>query len=253
MGSNRFLRMVKSRSEADLAPVEAHPLMQERIVPRMGVKVAQRKDLTRFVRWPEYIRIQRQKQVLMKRLKTPPAIAQFSATIDKNQANELMKVLNGMKPEAKVVRRNRMREEAKMRAENKKGFKSKAPIQVQTGLKKVVSKIEKGEAKIVVIAADVDPIEQVVFIPTLCRKFNIPFCFVKSRALLGQIAGVKTCSTVCITDVKPEFEGSVKTLADQFKTQFNDNVELRRSWGGTIMSNSYYEKKAAQARLAKQN
>merc|ERR1712179_885053 len=238
MGSNRFLRMVKSRSEADLAPVEAHPLMQERIVPRMGVKVAQRKDLTRFVRWPEYIRIQRQKQVLMKRLKTPPAIAQFSATIDKNQANELMKVLNGMKPEAKVVRRNRMREEAKMRAENKKGFKSK---------------IEKGEAKIVVIAADVDPIEQVVFIPTLCRKFNIPFCFVKSRALLGQIAGVKTCSTVCITDVKPEFEGSVKTLADQFKTQFNDNVELRRSWGGTIMSNSYYEKKAAQARLAKQN
>jgi large subunit ribosomal protein L7Ae len=34
-------------------------------------------DLSRFVKWPEYVRLQRQKKVLTMRLKVPPALAQF--------------------------------------------------------------------------------------------------------------------------------------------------------------------------------
>ena len=51
-------------------------------------------DLTRFVKWPEYIRLQRQKVILAQRLKVPPAIAQFSHTLDKNTATQLFKLLN---------------------------------------------------------------------------------------------------------------------------------------------------------------
>ena len=52
---------------------------------RIGGDIQPKRDLTRFVRWPKYIRIQRQKRILLQRLKVPPAINQFSKTIDKNQ------------------------------------------------------------------------------------------------------------------------------------------------------------------------
>ena len=55
-------------------------------------------DLTRFVKWPEYIRLQRQKVILQRRLKVPPAIAQFSHTLDKNTATQLFKLLDKCVP-----------------------------------------------------------------------------------------------------------------------------------------------------------
>ena len=41
-----------------------------------------RRDLSRFVKWPRYIRLQRQRRILNMRLKVPPAIAQFGKTLD---------------------------------------------------------------------------------------------------------------------------------------------------------------------------
>ena len=45
---------------------------------------SRKKPLNRFVKWPKYIRIQRQRAVLKKRLKVPPAVHQFSQTLDAN-------------------------------------------------------------------------------------------------------------------------------------------------------------------------
>lgn len=49
----------------------------------IGQTVQPKRDLSRFVKWPKYIRIQRQKAVLQKRLKVPPTINQFTQTLDK--------------------------------------------------------------------------------------------------------------------------------------------------------------------------
>ena len=49
-----------------------------------GGTVQPKRDLTRFVRWPKYIRLQRQRQILYQRLKVPPAINQFTQTLDKH-------------------------------------------------------------------------------------------------------------------------------------------------------------------------
>ena len=56
---------------------------------RLGGDIQPKRNLTRFVKWPKYIRIQRQKRVLYMRLKVPPAIAQFEQTIDKNEGKLL--------------------------------------------------------------------------------------------------------------------------------------------------------------------
>merc|ERR1739845_198308 len=59
----------------------------------IGRSIPPKRDLHRFVRWPKYVRIQRQRRVIYQRLKVPPAISQFLKTIDKNQAATLYKLL----------------------------------------------------------------------------------------------------------------------------------------------------------------
>jgi len=39
----------------------------------------------------------------------------------------------------------------------------------------------------VVIACDVDPIELVLWLPTLCRKMEVPYAFVHGKARLGEL------------------------------------------------------------------
>ena len=49
----------------------------------IGQDIQPSRDLSRFVRWPKYIRLQRQKVVLQTRLRIPPAINQFYSTLDR--------------------------------------------------------------------------------------------------------------------------------------------------------------------------
>lgn len=65
-------------------------------------------DLHRFVKWPKYVRLQRQKRVLSMRLKVPPAINQFATkALDKNQAETLFKLLLKYRPEDKKQKKDR--------------------------------------------------------------------------------------------------------------------------------------------------
>ena len=49
----------------------------------LGGDIQPKRDLSRFVKWPKYIRLQRQKTILYQRLKVPPSINQFTQTLDK--------------------------------------------------------------------------------------------------------------------------------------------------------------------------
>jgi len=49
-----------------------------------GQHVLPKRDVTRFVRWPKYVRLQRQRAVLYQRLKVPPPINQFRWAVDRN-------------------------------------------------------------------------------------------------------------------------------------------------------------------------
>ena len=43
---------------------------------RVGGDIRPTRDLSRFVKWPRYVRLQRQKKILKERLKVPPALNQ---------------------------------------------------------------------------------------------------------------------------------------------------------------------------------
>merc|ERR1712107_918230 len=63
----------------------------------IGADIQPPRDLTRFVKWPKYIRLQRQKVVLQTRLKVPPAVNQFYSTLDRQTATQLFKLMDKYK------------------------------------------------------------------------------------------------------------------------------------------------------------
>lgn len=65
-----------------------NPLFEKR--PKqfgIGGALPPKRDLTRFVKWPKTVQIQRKKRILKQRLKVPPALNQFTKTLDKNLGN----------------------------------------------------------------------------------------------------------------------------------------------------------------------
>ncbi len=223
--------MVKKSTPAK----KADPLFPSR--PRaMGIGGAIRpiKDLSRFVRWPKYVRIQRQRAVLYQRLKVPPSVNQFTKTLGKNEAMTVFSLLNKYRPLTAAAKKQRVKEAAAAAASGGSA-PAKAANQVKFGLKHVTSLIEEKKAQLVLIACDVDPIELVMWIPALCRKMEIPFMIVKDKARLGALVHQKTAADVALTGVEKEESKQLDLLKDLALEKYNNNKDLLRKWGGGIM------------------
>merc|ERR1712186_48945 len=215
--------------------VQKNPLFEK--TPRnfrLGGDIQPKRDLTRFVRWPKYVRLQRMKKIMLMRLKMPPAINQFNSTIDKSQAATLLRLLKKYQPETREAKKNRLMETAQQKKDGQE-VKTKKPQVIKYGLNHVTTLIENKAAKLVVIAHDVDPIELVCWLPALCRKEEVPYCIIKGKGRLGQLVHKKAASCVALTSVAKEDQKDLETLSKNFAAQFNDNAEVRRRWGGGIM------------------
>jgi large subunit ribosomal protein L7Ae len=70
-----------------------NPLFEER--PKnfgIGQDIQPQRDLTHFIKWPHFIRLQQQRAILYKRSKVPPAINQFTQALDRQTATQLLKL-----------------------------------------------------------------------------------------------------------------------------------------------------------------
>jgi large subunit ribosomal protein L7Ae len=220
----------KVKSAAPSKPKEKimtskHPLSQP--APKnftFGNDVRPRIVKSRFVKLPRYVQLQRQKRILMKRLKCPPALAQFFDPLDKDTCKKVYKALEKYVPETKKEKKERLKnaaqEQEKGKKKDKKEKDGKKPITVKCGLNHVTYLVEQKRAKLVLIAADVDPIETVVFLPSLCKSMDIPYAIVPSKAKLGELANKKTCTCLALTDFKDnaaELENLCKNFREKFQ------------------------------------
>jgi len=236
----------KAAAKTVTAPAK-NPLFEKRTRNfGIGNDLPPKRDLTRFVKWPKYIRLQRQKRVLLNRLKVPPAINQFTKTLDKNTASVLFKLLTKYRPEDRASKKKRLLAVAKERAEKAKATKgktpaapaasaesSKKPNHVKYGINHVTALVEQKKAKLVVIAHDVDPIEIVIWLPALCRKMGVPYAIVKGKSRLGLLVRKKTATAVAVVNVdkedRPEFEKLRGTIKENYNDRFD---EFKKHWGG---------------------
>lgn len=201
---------------------------------RIGNDIQPKRDLTRLLRWPKYVLLQRQKRVLLARLKVPPQINQFTNVLQRNETKTLFSFLKKYEPETGKDKRARLTELAKAKKDGK-AVATKKPVHLQYGLNNITTLVEKGTAKLVVIANDVDPIELVVWLPTLCRKQNIPYVFVRNQSRLGKLVHLKTATAVAITDVRGEDKALFESLTKSFRTNFNDNEDIRKRWSTQVL------------------
>jgi large subunit ribosomal protein L7Ae len=219
----------------------------------IGQSIQPKRDLTYFVKWPEYVRLQRQRRILKTRLKVPPAINQFSNVLDRNTAVQLFKLVNKYRPETKQEKKKRLYAAAQDKAAGKE-TQTEKPCTIKYGIKHVTSLVESKKASLVLIADDVDPIELVVWLPALCRKMGVPYCIVKNKARLGTVVHKKTATALAITEVKPEDKQSLGGLVTAIKLNFNDKFEeARRTWGGGIMGSKSQAATAKKDKLAKKD
>ena len=214
----------------------------------IGNSIQPKRDLTRYTKWPVYVRIQRQRAILKKRLKVPPAINQFSKTLDKNTSSQLFKLMKKYAPETKSEKKQRLALLAAAKAEGKELEKPKKPYTLKYGLNHLTALVEAKKASLVVISHDTDPIELVVWLPALCRKMGVPYCIVKGKARLGALVHKKTATAVAFTEVRPENKAELASLCQAIKTNYNDKFdETRKIWGGGIMGAKSQAKMAKRA------
>lgn len=151
-------------------------------------------DVSRFVKWPRNVRLQRQKKILTQRLKSPPAINQFRAPLDSAEALPLFKLLSKYVPETAKEKKARLVAAAAAKKEGKEAVAGGKPMVIKYGLNHITYLVEQKKAKLVVIASDVDPIELVLWLPALCRKMDVPYVIVNNKGRLGALVHKKTVS-----------------------------------------------------------
>jgi large subunit ribosomal protein L7Ae len=203
---------------------------------RIGRHILPKKrDLSRYVKWPRYVRIQRQRAILKQRLKVPPALNQLTKTLDKNQAINLFKLISKYRPESPADKKARLLARAAAEAKDQDVKQGPKPKFIKYGLNHVTTLVETQKAKLVIIAHDVEPVELVVWLPALCRKMDIPYCIVKGKARLGRLIGRKTATALAVTEVTKEDVPKLDQLNQNFRGMYNDAVGDRKKWGGGIM------------------
>jgi len=89
---------------------------------------------------------------------------------------------------------------------------------VRVGTNEVTKSSERAEAKLVIMAEDVDPVEILVHIPMLCEEKRIPYVYVPKKQRLGQSAGLsKSAASVAIVEAG-EGKGLLEELSGAFPT-----------------------------------
>jgi large subunit ribosomal protein L7Ae len=72
---------------------------------------------------------------------------------------------------------------------------------LRRGTNEVTKAVDKGKAKLVVIAMDVDPEEVVMHLPPLCEEKGVPYTYVPSKLELGKASGIEVqAAAVAIID-----------------------------------------------------
>ncbi|KAF9762626.1 60S ribosomal protein L7a [Nosema granulosis] len=158
-------------------------------------------------------------------IKIPPAVNQFKTVLPQDVAERVYTLFSKYKPE------NRKERYARLSKENPK--EGPKPIITKQGIRHITRLIEGKKAKFVVVANDVEPLEVVLFIPSLCKKFNIPYAIVDSKKSLGGVVNIKQSCILALCDVsaedKKEFDELVKISNDMFLDQYEHTIKL---WGG---------------------
>ncbi len=99
--------------------------------------------------------------------------------------------------------------------------KAKKKGKVKIGVNEATKAVERGVAKLVLLAQDTSPAEIVMHLPLLCKEKNVPCSVVKTKKELGEKAGIAVGTAAIAVveegDAKKELQDLTKKLAELSK------------------------------------
>jgi large subunit ribosomal protein L7Ae len=73
---------------------------------------------------------------------------------------------------------------------------------LKKGMNETTKAIERGKAKLVVIAGDISPAEIVMHLPAISKEKKVPYVFIDKRTDLGKAVGLTIpCSSLAVVDL----------------------------------------------------
>ena len=93
---------------------------------------------------------------------------------------------------------------------------------LKRGVKDVVKAIKKGAKGVVILAADVTPVDVISHIPVICEDRGIPYIFVRSRMELGVAAETKKPTSVVLM-----LSSKSEALAEKYQ-KLHDKIIKKR-------------------------
>ena len=110
---------------------------------------------------------------------------------------------------------------------------------LKRGVKEVVKSLRKSQTAaaatgseapaIVVLAADISPMDVISHLPVLCEDHGVPYIFVSSRAELGAASSTKRPTSVVMVSKEPEGKKKDKEKeegAEDFAETYHDLVKV---------------------------
>ncbi|KAJ3835572.1 RNA-binding protein [Lentinula raphanica] len=113
----------------------------------------------------------------------------------KKERPEIVIPIEELSPLAKPLAQKKL-----LKKLNKTIKKASKARQVKRGVKEVVKGIRKGERGLLVLAADISPIDIISHLPILSEEAQIPYVFVTSKEELGFASATKrptSCVMIC--------------------------------------------------------
>ena len=83
---------------------------------------------------------------------------------------------------------------------------------VRKGTNEATKAVERAQAKLVVIAEDVDPPEVIAHLPMLCDERKIPYVFVPSKEKIGSSIGIDVPSAAASILKEGDATGLIKEI-----------------------------------------
>lgn len=86
---------------------------------------------------------------------------------------------------------------------------------IKRGINEVTKAIERGLAKLVIIATDIEPAEIAAHLPLLCDEKKILYTFPAPKKKLGRVSGIDINTSAVAVLEAGDAKGLIKDLADK--------------------------------------
>ncbi|KAI0254390.1 putative RNA-binding protein L7Ae [Lactifluus subvellereus] len=146
----------------------------------------------------------------------PAAVEEDTAKSPKKEKDEIVIPVEDLSPIAHPLAQKKLLK--KLQKTIKRASKAR---QVKRGVKEVAKAIRKGEKGLLVLAADITPIDIISHLPVLSEEAHIPYIFIPSKEELGHASSTKR-PTSCVMICPDSKRGNKSKVGDGEKEDYRE-------------------------------